>query len=183
MTNMNCYFEHITRALESVSTDYIIESNSSNRLAERIFAYEFYHQFRLIMEKNESLYKGLYLAGEQSKIYEIRHGETAKDTPDIVLCGNMNEIGGKQEILFEIKMMGNSAWPDDLKKLSEFANSSLAFKYHVFIYVGERLSAIKQEVINTCGSVSSIKKNIFVINCFPDKDKNEVEINTIKDLI
>lgn len=176
---MCIYLIHIKEALESMSTDYIIESNSSNRYAERLFAYEFYHQFRNVMKNNSSIYQDLFLTGEQSKIYSLLHDGSVNDTPDLVLCDNMTSIGKKQEFLIEIKMKGNTSWLSDLPKLSEFANSSLSFKYHVFLYVGDNFSSIEEELLNKCRTIDNFSKEIYVVTCFKDKNRIKAEINII----
>ena len=180
---MNIYITHIKKALSSISTEYIIESNSSNRLAERLFAYEFYHQYRHIMEQNLSLYDGLFLTGEQYKIYSQLHGIRQKDAPDIVLSDNMNCIGERQEFLIEIKMKGNPEWLNDLQKLSDFANSSLSFKNHYFIYVGETFSAINNQLMNKCKTIDKFCEKVVIFTCFPNNNSINVEINVISNIL
>lgn len=132
------YIEDIIIALGKIPACYVIESNDKNRLAERMFAYEFYHQYRMIMENNPQYKEGYYLCGEQSKLYSKICNDTEKERicPDIVLSGEVEEIDDeKQYWVAEIKMAGNSDWEADIPKLVKYAKSQLKFQYLFYIYV------------------------------------------------
>ena len=126
-TVKNCpYIKDITNALKKVGQEYVIyidtEGSNKNKnkikYTERVFAYEFYHRYRCIMERKKEFYKGLYLNGEQPKNGQIWKG-LAAITPDLVLHGQINipdYSGESQKWLCEIKMAGNPKIIDDIKK-------------------------------------------------------------------
>lgn len=175
------YIDDIKTALEAIPACYVIESNNSNRLAERVFAYEFYHRFRLLMHSDKSTYKGLYLAGEQSKVYAKRHCNRTNDAPDIVLSGNIS-IPEKQVLLIEIKMKGNRQWKKDLEKMTEFSESDLKFDKHCFIYVGESFDNLRKKIKKTRNS-KKLNGEIIIFNCEVVDNEIYVEKNLLSDLI
>lgn len=133
----NQYIEDIKKALKAVSPSYVIPNNSGG-YNERIFAYEFYHQYRLIMTKDDDkkkYYLGKYLSGEQSKIYELNE-QDKRTAPDIVLSANVEEVeADKQFWVAEIKMLGNKELLNDIPKLDNLMRQ-LSFSIKVFICVG-----------------------------------------------
>lgn len=168
----NKYLKDIIEALENVSPSYVVNSNTPGHLAERIFAYEFYHQYRLLME-NCNEYEGCILCGEQSKLYDDKNlgktTETKKEqqSPDIVLAGNVENIDpATQYWVAEIKMAGNASWEEDIKKLVKYAKNQLSFKHLFFIYVcnGEEQ---KMKIIQKLDkrAFTEDEQSIFILVC------------------
>lgn len=156
-TVLDClYIDDILCALKKVTSDYIIypcfDSNEKKRnnnsgdgvkfdqkyrYPERVFAYEFYHQYRRVMECKKEEYADLFLNGEQPKSSQIWKGLSAI-TPDIVLHGKSKEAdytGKTQKWLCEIKMNGNPKMIEDLKKIKN-KEKILKFNDYVFICIG-----------------------------------------------
>lgn len=148
------YLDDFLCALSKVDKKYVlytydIDSNDNEKLKypERVFAYEFYHQYRLIMEDKKTLYNSLYLNGEQPKSSLVWKG-LAKITPDLVLHGKIgeeDETGESQKWLCEIKMLGNPNVVNDLEKIKN-DECMLKFNDYIFLYVGATLQNLKDKL-------------------------------------
>lgn len=106
---------------------------TDRKYPERIFAYEFYHQYRKVME-NKNYYCGLFLNGEQRKDYQVADyiGDFA---PDLVLHSRLDFIlEGGQKWLCEIKMMDSVNPLSDIVKFREM--ETLLFDNYIFLYAG-----------------------------------------------
>ncbi|MBR6187892.1 MAG: hypothetical protein IKQ59_02890 [Prevotella sp.] len=145
------YIDDVICALCGVTSKYVLYPYCENengekqyKYPERVFAYEFYHQYRMIMEKNPEKYSGLYLNGEQQKSSQVWKG-LAKITPDIVLHKHIDKpdyTGESQKWLCEIKMQGNPNIIDDIKKIKE-KEAILKFSDYIFMYIGSNLDNFK----------------------------------------
>lgn len=184
--NENYYIEDIKEALQNVSGKFIISSNGNTYLAERIFAYEFYHQYRLLMESNPHRYEGAYLCGEQSKLLSIKEDNLEKDnkkyvSPDIVLAGNIENTDEKTQYwASEIKMYGNPKWKEDLPKLSHYSKSSLKFQIVLFIFVcenKEQKEEIKGELLKERQELNEYEEIVFFICSKPQDSKDKLIVN------
>ena len=66
------FLDDFLRALRKVDSGYYMypikddNGKTDRKYPERVFAYEFYHQYRKIMEGKRDVYSGLYLNGEQT---------------------------------------------------------------------------------------------------------------------
>lgn len=132
--------------------------------AERVFAYELYHQFRLLMKDD----CGYYLNGEIRKSNDVFRWERECGCyPDLVLHGNLTHVDNEsQYFLCEIKMSTNTSLLEDLSKLTDFCNSDLAFQNYIFVCIG--LS--RTELIDIMkGKDKKYDKRILCI-CRKDKD-------------
>ena len=140
---VNQYVQMLIQALSKVEECYLgyediklfedkVEKNTIR--AERVFAYELYHQFRLLMKED----CGYYLNGEIRKSNKVFKWENQKDCyPDLVLHGNPTCIDKEsQYFLCEIKMSTNQYLLNDLLKLSKFFMSDLEFQNYIFLCVG-----------------------------------------------
>lgn len=147
------YIKDVLCALCNVSIKYVLypyedekkDGEDRYKYPERVFAYEFYHQYRKIMEENPNMYSGLYLNGEQQKSSQIWKG-LAKITPDLILHINIDKPdydGEGQKWLCEIKMLENTAVIDDLKKIKE-KESVLKFNDYIFMYIGSDMDNFKR---------------------------------------
>ena len=138
------YIDDILFALKNVDSKYALYPYDKNvdgtdkcKYPERVFAYEFYHQYRRIMECKKECYCNLYLNGEQPKSSQIWKG-LATITPDLVLHGKINEADHSsttQKWLCEIKMNENLKLTDDLIKKKK-KESVLLFQDYILLCVG-----------------------------------------------
>lgn len=110
--------------------------------AERVFAYELYHQYRLLMKENCDC----YLSGEILKDNKLFEWEiNTRCYPDLVLHSNIgNRELSKQYFLCEIKMCDNNNLLDDLKKLAYLSQSNLEFDEYIFLCVGKTKTDLKE---------------------------------------
>lgn len=128
---------------------------------ERIFAYEFYHQYRCIMSENGK-YSDIFLNGEQTKTKEVVP-DLERCAPDLVMHKKIEAADPKGQLwLCEIKMARSQDPLSDIRKFHDMA--SLQFKEKIFLFAGgckERLLLLINE-----------KLGANQIN--PDKDGNVI---------
>ncbi len=151
-------------ALEHVSQKYIRwtignDSEMDNqsveknwRYCERVFAYELYHQFRLLMCDNER-YSDLLFNGEQQKDQSFFKNlfkelqDRKKAIPDLILHENLGNIENVRQVLYiEIKTINNPDVFADLEKLTDLTKTSLNFLYYIFIYVDATIDDLKSKI-------------------------------------
>lgn len=157
------YFDDFIKALENVGHEYYVcheikGANKENRVKrkymERVFAYEFYHQYRKIMERKAGTYykegELLYLGGEQVKASGF--GDKVQTIiPDLVLHGSFNkdrETHENQEWLCEIKTKSNSRKYNDLDKLVSSKVVYLAFEELIFLHIGGSWESFQKSLKN-----------------------------------
>lgn len=150
------YLDMLEKALQNVERDYMKYDPSGNlgnttiKRAERVFAYELYHQFRKIMEQRGI--NDCFLNGEIRKNCEITEWEEKKDCyPDLVLHGNPLCIDPlTQYFMCEIKMASNRKLLEDLKRLSSFKKgSALHFQSYIFLCVGLTKEELSNKIIRS----------------------------------
>lgn len=184
------YAEDFVNALKEVNKKYICyaideEHPEKYKYPERIFAYEFYHQYRKIMEGNPSRYEGVYLNGEQykgNKEHPIAE-ELSKAAPDLVLHGNLSAVNeNTQYWLCEIKMHDNEDALDDLCKLKRISQGRLKFRELIFLYVGVQYESKKDAIINYKSNHDCFGKTICVFYYRDDETYHIVckRLNEIK---
>lgn len=130
--------DDIVAALCNVNHHYIHVQLQNKEYAERIFAYEFYHQYRKIMEEKPQYYPDgeVFLNGEQPKGFEDNFGKVNM-SPDIVFHGDYNKvIEDKQYWIAELKMSTNAKILDDIEKLESYCSGSLKFQNAYLIVAG-----------------------------------------------
>jgi len=138
------YFNDIERAINNVESQYRYwddinpQYTKKHMMQERVFCYEFYHQFRNIMEMNEQRYKDLLLNGEIKKC-ERSLNSKKYHFPDFVLHTG-NEDCLRQELVIEVKTkmgLNSSNLLYDIRKLSYFTHDfgDANFKAGLFIAV------------------------------------------------
>ena len=186
------YLEDLCSALEEVSPEYkkwiLYNTDASGEVketqesyCERVFAYELYHQLRLIMEPCrghvEERYRELILNGEQVKLDNFykhlfeglsklsekfkKEGEN-KIIPDLVLHKNIGTIDKDGQIyLVEIKMGENTNALDDLEKLTLLTKSELYCHFYIFVYVDKSIDELKEMILHK--GVDVFSKNIVCI--------------------
>ncbi|MBO4464649.1 MAG: hypothetical protein J5797_10725 [Prevotella sp.] len=192
----NCkYLDDIIQALINVKSEYIrycrpvLNRGKKNyyKYVERVFAYEFYHQYRLIMRRKKKKYEGLYLNGEQQKSSQVWKGLN-RQTPDMVLHGKIDKPdynGFTQKWLCEIKMCSNPNVTDDLKKIK---NKSLRLKFddYIFLFMGGNDAELKRKYNESELSVDDIYKDTICV-CVEIVDEKNNDYNIIckrlKDII
>lgn len=110
---------------------------TDRKYPERVFAYEFYHQYRRVMEKKK-YYCGLFLNGEQRKDHQVADyiGDFA---PDLVLHSRLdNKTTDGQKWLCEIKMKDSVNPLSDIEKFRKM--KTLRFDNYIFLYAGSCLA-------------------------------------------
>lgn len=137
------YFIDFLIALLNVENYYLIWPYGINdkdfQVGERVFAYEFYHQWRKISE--EFKYENLIINGEIRKDGSIyRHPNIGQVYPDLILHEQQNNMN-QQIIACEIKtskainhVNGRKQFTKDLIKLSGY-HRDLNFDYCIFLQV------------------------------------------------
>lgn len=104
--------------------------------SERVFAYEFYHQYRCIMDSDEKgkKYMGISLNGEQTKTREVVL-DLGKCAPDLVMHKKIGAANPEDQLwLCEIKMAKSQDALSDITKFHKML--SLQFKEKIFLYAG-----------------------------------------------
>lgn len=151
---------------------------------ERVFAYEFYHQFRKRMEKNEACYYGKYLNGEQTK---NRHVEQyiGDYTPDLILHKKLDGLSPQNQLwLCEIKMMGNNNPLSDIEKFKKMKD--LNFHDYIFLYAGSCLENFQIKIYNKerKGKISREEDGNRICICsFYDNNKLFIECHRLRTLL
>lgn len=134
-----------------------IETLSVEELKERAFCYELYHQFRLIMERKEAIYRNMYLNAEINKSFYDYGGQKQKDRfPDFVLHAGQTKTR-KQQFVVEVKRKKNCEDCDiayDIHKLLYFVSGEfmslgekVSFEYGVFIMVGMKEADLRNKFL------------------------------------
>ena len=158
------YLNHIGEAIIHVNNDYCVWSYNnanSNQKTERVFSYELYHQFRLLMNSNE-YNNEIRLDGEIGKRL---HGNTVRDcgviisnfnfnstqihfSPDLVIHKGQNdrqEINQKAIVEIKTKDVSNAELTKTILKLNHYIRV-LHFQYAVFITVNTDFQEIAQKL-------------------------------------
>lgn len=145
------HVQMLISALSNVGDDYIgydvnKDDETSAKCAERVFAYELYHQFRSLMDDN----CGYFLNAEIKKGSQILEWETKQDCyPDLVLHGNPLHIDPKtQYFLCEIKMDYNKLILNDLDKLAKLFDSNLHFQNYISLFIGISKEELERKIRN-----------------------------------
>lgn len=155
INDLDEFIKDFIKALFNVESRYIVyqirgeEGENEPKIQkqyERVFAYEFYHQFRKIMESNPDRYEGIFLNGEAHKGDSI-YSKVPKSMPDIIL----NEDPGRvvkdgQFFLCEMKTAENSKFYEDFGKLYEYKKSELNFKEYIFLSIGETIKELGDKI-------------------------------------
>ena len=172
------YYEDFVKALVNTKGDYIafepfytdatkIKNSKDPRVvyAERIFAYEFYHQYRRIMDDYDEKY------GDESKYHDIQlNGEQIKDaveftaikdglstfSPDLILHGSLSNTE-KHYWICEIKMNHNPYPFEDLFKIGLYKTNKVNFKNYIFLYVGESDNLMKEGIEKMVDYIKKVK--------------------------
>jgi DNA mismatch repair ATPase MutS len=137
---------------------------------ERVFAYELYHQFRIIMDSFPQLYGHLVLNGEVRK-NGFNESIICKNHiyPDLVLHRNQTtKSKDSQKLFIEIKSksFSNEQLENDFKKLLTAVSERLNFEEAVFISINlnpkDVLNELKKVINKIQVSPSELEKIWFL---------------------
>lgn len=197
-TNVKMHVNIMLTALTNVGMDYLwykdYPINNPTKVTkehlERVFAYEFYHQWRKILE---SLGCTLYLNGEISKIIrgDMENNKISTLFPDIVLHGGQNCTEKRFQLLAcEIKRkegMSPTKFKEDITSLINYISEEYftqkPFQCGVFILVGDVINTIKsKKYINKLRGIDKIgefSKKIVCVSYNCKGDKQDIHIKPL----
>ena len=152
---MEQYLNDVVEAIQKVGSAYFRWNNwqsrteLENNMVERVFCYEFYHQFRKIMERKNDIYHNLRLNGEISKIIAEKYQRDISHTkfPDFVLHEAQNTVN-QQELVIEVKTKNNSeicSFLSDIEKIDDMI-SQLNYKSGLFIAENIDNETLRQKI-------------------------------------
>lgn len=143
------YLEDIKEAITETKEPYCKWKDwykNKYAMLERVFCYEFYHQFREIMDKskNKQKYKDLYFHGEMTKYgkvpdFVLHKGEDNNDFQAVVM-----EVKTKERIRQNAE--GCNMKEDLERLLSLMKNRDLKYRYGGFIGINCNSSFLKEEI-------------------------------------
>lgn len=146
------YKDDFLKALCNVDRGYYMypikddNGKTDRKYPERVFAYEFYHQYRKFMEDKQDIYSGLYLNGEQTKDRKVAD-YIGDFTPDMVLHSRLDGMyDGSQKWLCEIKMIESGNPLSDIEKFRKM--DKLCFDEYIFLYAGSCLPNLLLKIHN-----------------------------------
>lgn len=182
------YMDDFLQALCNVDLGYYMYSpahtGNADRVreevyTERIFAYEFYHQYRCIMDSDDKIKKYLEISlnGEQTKTREVVP-DLEKCAPDLVMHKSIGASDPEGQLwLCEIKMAKSYNPLSDITKFHDMA--SLHFKENIFLFAGackERLLLYIKNKVETGEINPENDGNVICIcsscKCVTDKKHN-----------
>jgi hypothetical protein len=147
---------NLIKAILNVKYLYIDRYKISVERLERVFAYELYYQWSIIIDKlNKKRDSGdeYILNGETEK--NMSHfeddPEKSKTYPDLVLHKSIDQAKG-QAIVCEIKRKGNftkGGLENDINKLRKFVcklQNEYTFGFGVFILAGDKMKTILEKI-------------------------------------
>lgn len=177
----NWIFKMVAQAIKMTKEEYYKYDNTV--MYERIFCYEFYHQFRKIQDKEfgSSLCYSFILSGEPHKHMGIKLRETKELTalyteskgskcdhcyPDFILHGGLKDKEN-QILAIEVKIKPNkNNLSRDIKKLQILVDDEkLQFQYGLFIAIGmtnEELKSVIKKVDRDILTNPNNKKIYFI---------------------
>ena len=146
------YKDDFLKALCNVDRGYYMypikddNGKTDRKYPERVFAYEFYHQYRKFMEDKQDIYSGLYLNGEQTKDRKVAD-YIGDFTPDLVLHSRLDGwFEGSQKWLCEIKMIESGNPLADIEKFKKM--EKLGFSEYIILYAGSCLPNLLLKIQN-----------------------------------
>lgn len=144
------YLKDIQTAIDHIDKKYFVwkdygTTSIVEKMQERVFCYEFYHQFRKIMENNGDKYGNLTLTAEIGKYYAEKCNKQAKKYPDFVLHEGQDNIS-QQEFVIEVKTeagINKDNMCTDICKLIS-CRKELNYKYGIFVGVNMSVQDIEK---------------------------------------
>lgn len=142
-------------------------TKSAKQYAERVFAYELYHQFRCIIEAKHAMYSNLVLNGEIPKTgFEETQLQQSRIDPDLVLHKGQNDCSPENQKLFiEIKTSVNPDLKKDIAKLKVAVSDRLNYQFGIMICINANLDLVKEQVRKYCKrQPNSILDKLYLIH-------------------
>jgi len=152
------FLEDLIDAIESIDDEYCSWTyyHETIQKTERVFAYELYHQLKLIATIKKTQYDGIKFNGEIGKkilqdITQLGTGFTVKQknfSPDLVLHkGQIDKQSDNQKLIIEIKTNNTTdeKITKDIIKLY-YGIENLNFQFGVFISVNTDFDILKQKL-------------------------------------
>lgn len=178
------YITDFIDALQNVDEKYYTYTTLKNdtKYPERVFAYELYHQFRIIMEKKSDVYDDIYLNGEQTKSKEVVEN-LERCAPDLVLHKRLYDYKPEDQLwLCEIKMNGNQNAMSDLNKFYEM--EPLNFQHYIFLYAGVKYVDMEKEIKGIkIKKDTNIYEKIICISSYNWNNVKQIHCHALKDII
>lgn len=149
LENMNKKFTNLSRLKFDEINGQLKEKIINQKIQERPFAYEFYHQFRKLWESGYIITvipENIVIQAEVSKRYQ--NIPNLDKMPDFLLH---KPHSNQNFAVIEFKLASNHGQiKDDFDKLYEF--KKIGYKYVIEVVVGEKtqLSTAKQKIDSIC---------------------------------
>ena len=153
---MCTFLSDVRAAIQRIDRGYFLWKNTPDEnlytMLERVFCYEFYHQFRKIMEQDKK-YDGLVFNAEIRKDIVEEYSRKKYKYPDFVLHGGQNCLT-RQELVIEVKTkdgLNKKNLKEDIEKLCYFTSNIKDhwlghFNAGVFIVVNMLEDELKEEI-------------------------------------
>ena len=182
----NKYFNDLLLALMKVDSKYLLWPYGINtQMCERVFAYELYHQWRIISEYYQ--YENLIINGEIRKDESIyRRVNNTIVYPDLILHEQQNNIN-QQIIACEIKTVksiesnnGKQKVLRDLIKLGSYVED-LQYETCVFIQIKDHDNIIEKVIPylkKRKNAISNLSKIYYII-----KDDDDISYQNLELLL
>ena len=169
--------QKLKKALLKVGKEYFGIPDSSGKIhyLERAFAYELYHQLRMIYNKSD---KNYYVNGEIVKYVGYISNQHKQFIPDLVIHTHITT--SNNEIAIEIKTNKNvtsNQIYDDLKKLNRYTDQSdnqLKYKLGVLIIVNSNFNKKAKKMKSEINELLRINKSIEVWNIITPESHSDM---------
>lgn len=187
-TNLLFLFEAILK----VKIDYVIMTGKSISRLEKIFAYELYHQWSKIIERNyeedNNGNRKYILNAESGKNMHLFDGRKRQmKYPDMVLHKYM-DYPDDQGVVCEIKRKencGEKEFEEDIKKLERFVcgrKNRYKFRFGVFILFNDTIDSIFENM-NKLNWLSNCRKTRSERIVLVTYKNNRLEVTTLYDAL
>lgn len=185
VSNAQClHLDDFIKALIEVDGFYYTYTTQKKvkKYPERVFAYELYHQFRKIMEKNPEKYQSIYLNGEQQKSKQVVE-DLEKCAPDLVLHDCIYDVRPDGQFwACEIKMKGN---PDAMSDFDKFYRMEvLGFKCYIFLFAGVTFEEMAEEIRKLkVRTDTDVYKKTICISTYNENGIKQIHCHSLKDIV
>jgi hypothetical protein len=137
---MDCQYCKLSKInyeeIESADGIEFAEALREAKYLERPFAYEFYHQFRFLLENKIVNFGGALIQGEVDKRYQ--HIPGVGDIPDFIIHLPDSSENNYAVIEFKLASQGVGAISQDLDKLVGFQGPELHYDHIVEVIIGTK---------------------------------------------
>lgn len=141
--------------------DFTVPDEELYKMQERVFCYEFYHQFRKIMEQDTNYSNFIFNAEIQKYAFEKTLNAGYK-YPDFVLHYGQDNVK-RQELVIEVKtsegIKDKKNLQKDIEKLVDFTTNNAYgyFSTGIFIVVNMSTNELKKELKSIVGKFDEKK--------------------------